>query len=282
MTSKRAIRAIVVAAAGATLAACVLGSGENAIPPAVIDAGHEGITPGTDASGRVDANVPPPADAAIDATDATNPEHDAEAPDASDASDAGDAAEASVDAADVAVVSALGCADGTREGFASAVDYPRLAGCSGAWSVPGIIGARTPACARAAGNDGTNATGAGCGVADLCAAGWHVCATSAEVGARTAAGCNDATVDGGAPLFFATGQSGAGVGGCTAGANDLFGCGNIGGTANGTCAPLTRFSNNLCSMLGAPWSCGADGLHEADNVTKTATAGGGVLCCRDD
>lgn len=47
-----------------------------------------------------------------------------------------------------------------------------------------------------------------------------------------------------------------------------------------TCAVLNRSSNELCTSLTADWSCGADGLQEANNVTKTSGSGG-VLCCRD-
>jgi len=32
---------------------------------------------------------------------------------------------------------------------------------------------------------------------------------------------------------------------------------------------------------GAFYMCGADGLNEAGNVTKSGPDGGGVLCCRD-
>src|SRR5262252_1849902 len=67
---------------------------------------------------------------------------------------------------------ATGCADGTREGLAT---YSSIAACAGAWTVPGVIGDAPPACARQAGNDGSNAAGTGCNVADLCATGWHVC-----------------------------------------------------------------------------------------------------------
>ena len=32
-----------------------------------------------------------------------------------------------------------GCSDGTREGFLPAGSFPDIAGCSGGWSVPGIL-----------------------------------------------------------------------------------------------------------------------------------------------
>src|SRR4051794_8473939 len=34
----------------------------------------------------------------------------------------------------------VGCADGTREGFPDLEDWPKIAGCSGAWLVPGLLG----------------------------------------------------------------------------------------------------------------------------------------------
>jgi hypothetical protein len=118
-------------------------------------------------------------------------------------------------------------------------------------------------------------------VADLCQAGWHVCATPAEVAAKAGAGgCTGAAPAG---TFFVTRQSGNGLAQCAAtGANDLFGCGGTGAAPDApTCAPLDRFSNDLCAALPAGWACGADGLNEANNVTKPTSDGGGVLCCRD-
>ena len=35
-------------------------------------------------------------------------------------------------------LSAVGCADGQREGFTDLAMYPDIAGCSGAWTIPGI------------------------------------------------------------------------------------------------------------------------------------------------
>ena len=51
-----------------------------------------------------------------------------------------------------------------------------------------------------------------------------------------------------------------------------------------SCPPLNRFTNNLCSSLPASWYCGVSpntGLNEANEIIKTASTGGGVLCCRD-
>jgi hypothetical protein len=175
-----------------------------------------------------------------------------------------------------------GCADGEREGFVVIEVHPDIAGCSGAWSVPGLAVIAAPACGRQAGDDGANAGGTGCNVEDLCQPGWHVCRTSAEVAASASGGgCAGATSAGAPILFFASRQSGPGDGNCGIGDNDLFGCGNLGAGAKATCAPLDRFSDDLCKALGAPWACGADGLGELGNVVKTGPDRGGVLCCRN-
>jgi putative metal-binding protein len=196
-----------------------------------------------------------------------------------------------------------GCSDGTREGFLDAVKYPKIAGCSGGFSVPGIVTAIGPECAFSAGNSGNNPKGVGCTVADLCAPGFHVCKSAADVKASSPTGC-----DGAAPvpgLFFATRQSSTGCELCALGdnvnpavcngcscaqdcqqtsltANDLFGCGSLGATVD-TCGVLDRTSNDLCESLGPPWNCdsAAGGCAEATVVTKSASAGGGVLCCAD-
>jgi hypothetical protein len=174
-----------------------------------------------------------------------------------------------------------GCSDGSREGFVDLTTFPDIAGCSGGFELPGLLTTLAPACEGLAGNDSENPAGTACNAADLCAAGWHICATSSDVESSSPSGCTGATVDGDPDLFFATRQSGNGNGDCNSGANDVFGCGNLGVTPSGNCAPLDRFSTDVCSGLAAPWDCGVDGVNEANNVTKSAAAGGGVLCCRD-
>src|SRR5438094_29432 len=68
----------------------------------------------------------------------------------------------------------MGCADGTREAYPDAMIEPNIAGCDGRFQLGGFTGAPMPACNRQAGNNGAVQDGAGCNVADLCAAGWHV------------------------------------------------------------------------------------------------------------
>ncbi|MEP7120516.1 MAG: putative metal-binding motif-containing protein [Byssovorax sp.] len=198
----------------------------------------------------------------------------------------------------------VGCSDGTREGFLDAAKYPKIAGCSGGFSVPGLIGALASTCAHAAGNSGGNPSGAGCGAADLCAVGFHVCSSAADVAASSPTGCTGAAASPG--LFFATSQSSTGCNACALGndanpavctgcscapdckqtaltTNDLYGCGSLGSSLS-SCGGLDRASDNFCNALGPPWSCqvpGSAGCDEAAVVTKPGSAGGGVLCCAD-
>lgn len=207
-----------------------------------------------------------------------------------------------------------GCADGTREGFLSLATYPAIAGCSGAWSFPGITAATTPTCARRSGNDGSNREGSGCSAADVCAQGWHVCLGKDEVAAKTNGSCADA-VPPGAPsssLFFAVIQNSANNTTCdtSTGYNDVFGCGNLGIqlTSQKNCGVLTRaLASTQAGTCGfneaepnlGPWQClgnMASHLSEGAIVTKIGCPNtscvysgqpvgnadkGGVLCCRD-
>ncbi|MCX4244615.1 hypothetical protein [Paraliomyxa miuraensis] len=170
-----------------------------------------------------------------------------------------------------------GCADGEREAFVDEVAYPDIAACAGGWMVPGMY-ANVPACGRAGGDDGPLPAGAGCSVEDLCSEGWHVCADRFEVMAAGVANCNTETFGN---AFFATGQSSMGGHTCSAGVDDVFGCGDIGWDMLNGCAPLNRDSQNLCNALPAPWDCGPSSLLEADFVVKGGPESGGVLCCRN-
>jgi hypothetical protein len=190
--------------------------------------------------------------------------------------------------------STVGCADGTREGFVDPAAWKHIAGCSGAWSVPGVRGpdVAQPRCARAAGNTGTAASGMGCSVADLCADGWHVCRDGEDVRRNSPTECESAIQPAHA-AFFITQAGASSYGLCAADPalqNDLHGCGNFGQPELGGCQPLNRrlsFVDCLASRVqgGGPpvWSCGDASQHlsEASLVTKTTSALGGVLCCRD-
>ncbi len=236
--------------------------------------------------------------------------------------------DASIDApvdspAETSLPVVTGCADGDREGFVDLAAYPDIAGCSGGWSVPGVMlqdpgtapacptlatfDTVDPACARTAGNDGPNPTGAGCNVADLCAVGWHVCTGAADVASRSPTGCSGATQASDPPLFFTSRQSSDGCNDCATGtatgaqcnstacstgcaqtadtSNDVYGCGTFGSMAAFTgCGPFDVSTNNACSSLaGSTWSCTDDGsgFCEGYALVHAGPDHGGALCCRD-
>ena len=219
--------------------------------------------------------------------------------DAGHDADAAHKDDASHDALDDVGPGTAGCADGDREGFVDLTTHADIAGCSGGWSVPGVMlespgtapecpsvptfDTASPACGRTAGNHSPNPSGGGCNVADLCADGWHVCTGAADIAAHSPSGCKGATLAGDPPLFFTSRQSsngcedcatGTGTGAncnsssCTTGcaqtantSNDVFGCGNLGdpGPFSGG-GPLDRFTYNECGALaGTSWSCTDDG-----------------------
>ncbi len=182
----------------------------------------------------------------------------------------------------------LGCADGTREGFADLDSWPKIAGCAGAWSIPGLLGnlADNPQCDRRAGDTSTNPGGDGCSIADLCFEGWHVCRDPSDVESHSPSECESiGPVD--YPRLFIVRAGASPQGLCTTdprNANDLHGCGSLGQPETASCQPLDRrmgFAD--CLGTGGVWSCGTadDSLREAALVTKTDGALGGVLCCRN-
>jgi len=171
----------------------------------------------------------------------------------------------------------VGCSDGIREGFTAKDSsgnyvYPNIAGCGGAWTVPGVsnyaplvgpacpllkpIDTTQPKCSRAAGNQGTNRAGTGCAASDICAVGWHICTNYADVNANTAnRGCVETMKGVTGDWLFLSRQSSNGCGKCAAGAsvaancdskqcvlgcaqsekisNDVFGCGSYGSKVDG-------------------------------------------------
>jgi len=138
-----------------------------------------------------------------------------------------------------------------------------------------------PACGRVAGDDSTNPNGAGCSVEDLCAVGWHVCKSAADVATSSAnKGCAPDAVNG----FWLTRQAQTDGGSCAAPPvdNNPTGCGSIGYVAPGSCAPLNRWLRYSTCQATPPWSCGTStqGLMEAALVTKNGPAQGGVICCK--
>ena len=164
----------------------------------------------------------------------------------------------------------IGCADGTREGFDSIVDYPGIAACAGQWNQPGIDSPRT----------GSSCSGGfKCAAVDLCAPTWEICADHLAVASHGASACDEAA----RPGFYATGQRSTGNLECIdgLGSNDLFGCDApfVRSMIGSDCAPLNGGSGDGCDVLGPPWQCVA-GANERDTVVKTADASGGVLCCK--
>lgn len=182
----------------------------------------------------------------------------------------------------------LGCADGTREGFRSVAHWGNIAGCAGAWTVPGVLTelARAPQCQRGAGNDGANPSGEGCSASDLCALGWHVCEDAGDVGRKSGSGCESAVPAGSQQFFLVlAGASLQGI--CSpdrAAMNDLHGCGDLGQPQSAACQPLNRRMTFADCQASGVWACGAvdEHLYEAALVTKRDAAFGGVLCCRND
>ena len=178
----------------------------------------------------------------------------------------------------------IGCSDGTRELFIDVPTYPSIAGCSGAWNLGGIQTntSMTPQCNRGAGNPGCTPDGVGCSVADLCAEGWHVCASKDDAAASSPTGCDPAL---GAGIgHWLTRQMVNGNEGCDGDENAHFaGCGDLGqqlsmwGT---TCDPLNAVIGGVHGCP-APWVCGPSSAQEPFVVHKAAAELGGALCCAD-
>jgi hypothetical protein len=191
-----------------------------------------------------------------------------------------------VDAPEDRIVSAVGCADSTREGFISVNRYAGIAACTGAWTEPGLVTPQSylPQCDHKAGNTGPITGGMGCSAADLCAPGWHVCESAEEV-RKHAGDCDDAvTPSNSRPVFFATRQTASSTGCNTTGTSSIVGCGNIGARLSTTaCDPLNARLGAPACFDNAPWQCG-DAETSTNNelriVTKPGLLRGGVLCCR--
>ena len=155
-----------------------------------------------------------------------------------------------------------GCDSGVRDGFVDRKRFPRIAACAGSWDEPGLVSGSSP-----------NESTAGA----LCAEGWHICTSVAEVERRSGGqGCAGAGL--GEGEFFAILEGASKPPPCfTRGAVGVLGCGALGAPAADACAPMNRVSNPGCSALSAPWACQKGS--ELWSIVKPEHAGGGVLCC---
>jgi hypothetical protein len=202
----------------------------------------------------------------------------------------------------------VGCADGAREALVDKAMFPNIAGCAGAWTVPGIFpyALRTSKVAACATNgDDMEAPGPGtdCSAADLCAAGWHIC-KGGEIGPRTGGkACAALTPGEYESGFYSASISGPGcyicapiTGSITDPAqckpdsckadcrerddltNDLFGCG-ISTVQNSTCEVIGSVGDKCGAVDSMVWKCPSS-VNEGKDVTKIASKNGGVLCCR--
>ena len=176
-----------------------------------------------------------------------------------------------------------GCSDGHREAYGDDATFTAIAGCAGAFAIPGAQAAAEAGCV-AAGDDTGNDDGAGCSANNLCAAGWHVCHDKSEVDAKSGGvGCPS---DMPASTFWATGQGeNSASNQCEdGGVNNIVGCGNIGESIENGCEPLDhrlRFADcGTRTSAEAPWLCN-DNDFESTVVVKLGAAKGGVLCCVD-
>lgn len=187
-----------------------------------------------------------------------------------------------------------GCSTGAR-----APNDPgkaKLALCPAAWAQPGIHPATTHPCNGVV--DATGKNGAtNCTTEDNCAMGWHVCRDMADIVASGLSDCTAITQG-----FWIAAQKGEpppspqpmGPPICD-GLNyhSVFGCGSItqvGGAPQSSGCSTFLFSAVLvnppdgtdhCSVsTSGNFVCGANAI-EADNVTKTTRAGGGVMCCQN-
>jgi hypothetical protein len=213
----------------------------------------------------------------------------------------------------LSTVSAVGCADGTREAFVNQTNFPAIAACAGGWDgngrmanytgvYPAPLRTTNPNCAQN-GNSGPNPDGTGCSATDLCSTGWHICA-GGEVLASVQSAPNFGTQKDGcvatvwpANSFFAAAIGSTGcsicaepdgaltgptctnsscIQGCKANpglTNDLFGCGSEGSPVN-SCGDVDKTGGNLCTSLDKGWSCSTDGYRESVNAVHNPSAAG--------
>ncbi|MBT9558514.1 MAG: DUF4360 domain-containing protein [Myxococcales bacterium] len=188
---------------------------------------------------------------------------------------------------------AVGCADGSREGYLGVSTYPNIAACGGAWSIPGIANfapayapacpglavndTRTPACGRTAGDDSANPYGNGCNAEDLCAEGWHICLGVNDLKEATptpTTGCTGSVPPGSGPLWFATRQATNGCGRCADGLSVGSDCNSSACTFG--CLNTERTTNDVfgCGNIGANGTCGGLGMTWTGNLCGSISSAG--------
>jgi hypothetical protein len=167
--------------------------------------------------------------------------------------------------------SAIGCADGQREAFASAGG--RVAGCIAEWS--GTMSMRAPGTGQACGDD----LGLCAAPADACAPGWHLCGVDGSVDEVAAIGASACESAGGGRFVAAISHCKT-QSGCEydqAGAYECFEsgwcsepvcCGSD--CENGVCTGGVWADPQTHIAIGTDQGCGAIGSSRAR----------GVLCCQ--
>lgn len=187
-----------------------------------------------------------------------------------------------------------GCSDGSREWFKDPSTYPNIAGCAGAFSVPGLIQHDgtpiEPMCDRQAGNSAMSKDGLGCSAVDLCEPGWKICDSTSEILSSSSGRFCDTSRHLQLPSgsFFASAASFSVLTKhCLTNLpteNSIPGCGNLN---NGNlCGLFQHFAFNShisCDNLPLGWNCSLVGSFSSPlfNISKSFTDTGGVLCCRE-
>jgi hypothetical protein len=189
-----------------------------------------------------------------------------------------------------------GCSNGGHRA-AGDPNLPDVAVCPAAWALKGLANTQgqTP-CGRMPGPNGKNGSNVDCSAQDNCAAGWHLCATEAELQGKgfTAAMCSALTG------FFATLQGGSVPmsGGVPTGPPQcvspmdhfVFGCGSTGMMAD-LCNVIDKVlldnpstgQDECSSSTNGAFTCVGTNMTtpETNVVQKPMLAGGGVICCRN-
>jgi hypothetical protein len=148
--------------------------------------------------------------------------------------------------------------------------------------------ARTPKCDRRSGNNGEIPSGIGCSVADICAAGWHVCDSLEEV-VDLAEDCRPALPASFAMRVFYVTRQRAEDDECSnnnnEGLDNLHGCGNFGSIEDPSCRPFLYTLHQPDCFANPPWECDDPSSLSFEGemavVVKRGSERGGALCCKD-